>query len=42
MKNYLNKITRNRVVNTDWLTSDEAKWLRELFFSKGEMIQGGG
>ena len=39
MKNYLNKITRNRVVNTDWLTDAEAKWLRELFFSTDVFIQ---
>lgn len=38
-KNYLNKITRNRVVNTDWLTSAEAEWLRELFFSTDVFIQ---
>ena len=38
-KNYLNKITRNRVVNTDWLTQAEAEWLRELFFSTDVFIQ---
>lgn len=38
-KNYINKINRNRVVNTDWLTQQEAEWLRELFFSTEVFIQ---
>ena len=38
-ENYLNKITRSRAVNTDWLTDTEAEWLRELFFSTEVFIQ---
>ena len=37
--NYLNKINRKQVVNTDWLTDAQAQYIRELFFSPSVFIQ---
>jgi hypothetical protein len=30
---FYNKLTNTQTANSDWLTQDEADWLRELFFS---------
>ena len=30
---FYNKLTNNRKANSDWLTQEEADWLKELFFS---------
>jgi hypothetical protein len=39
--NYYNKLTQTLVANSDWLTQDEADWLKELFFSANVFQQDG-
>lgn len=40
-RQYVNKITKTRVANSDWLTQSEADKLRELFYSANVYIQDG-
>ena len=40
-KQIVNKVNRVRTANSDWLTQEEADWLRELFFSTDVYIQEG-
>lgn len=40
-RQYVNKITKSRTVNSDWLTQSEADKLRELFYSANVYIQDG-
>lgn len=41
MNNYMNKVTKNKVVNSDWLTQTYADLLTELFYSTNVYIQDG-
>ena len=40
-RQFVNKVTKSRSVNSDWLTQDEADKLRELFYSANVYIQDG-
>ena len=39
--NYYNKPIQTQVANSDWLTQNEADWLKELFFSANVFYQSG-
>ena len=39
--NYYNKLTQVETANSDWLTQEEADWLKELFFSANVFQQVG-
>ena len=39
--NYYNQPTQTQVANSNWLTQDEADWLKELFFSANVFYQDG-
>jgi hypothetical protein len=39
--NYYNELTQNLTANSNWLTQDEADWLKELFFSANVFQQDG-
>ena len=41
MEQFTNKVNRVKTANSDWLTQEEADWLRELFFSTNVFIQNG-
>lgn len=40
-KQFYNKLTNTQVANSDWLTQEEADWLKELFFSTNVFQQVG-
>jgi hypothetical protein len=39
--NYYNKPVQTQVANSNWLTQDEADWIKELFFSANVFYQEG-